>query len=308
MVPSGYPTSGAPAAQDDLAALVVRRLERRRLAPPSWGLLKTIVLGVPTFGLLPLIVWPMRFREYVTEESQALQELAEWARARGRRPAAIGPLMAAAEDSSFRTLPLILSAMLAIFTVGAFVIQFTNFIPFTVDGLLGCTYYYSCSKPDATPGSRAQLLYMAWCVSLSIGYLLHWAQVRGHMADVTRFVARFNPVAEAESLPPVRGHKLPIGVFRPLWILTAVMLAVYGAWWGIPMVLAGMAQRRYTSVTGNLIRHELAKRVKDMVAMRREAPQAIEAIPSRRCGNPRCLATLPPRARFCTRCGTADRA
>jgi hypothetical protein len=312
MTPSGYPTSGVqPGHQDDLAALVVRRLERRRLAPASWGLLTTVVLGVPTFGLLPLIVWPMRFREYVTEESQALQELAEWARARGRRPAAVGPLMAAAEDTSFRALPLIISVMLALFVAGAFVIQFTNFIPFTFDSLLDCTYYYKCSSSSMSPGSRAQLLYAAWCGALSLGYLLHWAQVRGHMMDVKRFVARFNPIAEAEGLPPVRGHRLPIGVFRPVWILTAIILAVYGAWWGIPLVLAGMAQRRYTSVTSNLIRYELAKRVKDMVSMRHQTPappMAMEAAPARRCGNPRCLAALPAQARFCTRCGMADRA
>ncbi|HWE92544.1 MAG TPA: hypothetical protein VG269_01100 [Tepidisphaeraceae bacterium] len=308
MVASGYPTSGAPAAgQDDLATVVVRRLERRRAAPPSWGLVKTIVLGVPTFGLLPLLVWPFRFREYVTDEAEALQELAEWARARGRRPAAVGPLMAAAEDTSFKTLPLIISMLLAIFVVGAFFLQFTNFIPFTLDSLLGCTYYYTGAPPASPFGSRIHLLYLAWCVALSLGYVLHWAQVRGHVADVTRFVARFNPVVEAEGLPPVRGRRLPVGIFRPLWVLAAIMLAVYGAWWGIPMVLAGMAQRRYTNVTGRAIRWELARRVKDMASMRGE-PIVAQAPPARRCGNPRCLATLPPAARFCTRCGTADRA
>src|SRR5258708_30048128 len=83
---------------DDLAAVVIRRLEggsRYR----AWGLFKTVLLGVPSFGLLPLFAWPVRFREHVAEESEAMKELAQWAKHRGREPAAVGPLFAAAEET-----------------------------------------------------------------------------------------------------------------------------------------------------------------------------------------------------------------
>jgi len=89
-----------------------------------------------------------------------------------------------------------------------------------------------------------------------------------------------------------------------LWVLTAVVLARYGAWWGIPMVLAGMAQNRYTSVTGKRVRLELAKRVRDIVTLRQMPDTMLRAI-SHRCANPRCKASLRPQARFCNRCGSA---
>jgi hypothetical protein len=289
---------------DDLAAVVVRRLEKRTWRG-SWGLAKTLLLGVPSFGLIPLLAWPARFRDYVAEESQAMQELAQWAKMRGRQPAAVGPLMAAAEDTVASPLPLIAALVLSAMVIGVYVIQFAH-VPFSLDQLIELTYSRDSRMSGASPLSPQEFVYRLWVIALSVGYGIQWLHVRAHAADMRRFVERFNPVVQAEMLPAVRMPMRGVACFRPLWILTAVVLAMYGAWWGIPMVLAGMAQKRYTSLTGRVVRHELAKRVRDVVALR-QTPAMYPPTTSRRCANPRCLASLRPHTHFCTRCGAAVR-
>ncbi|HET6252035.1 MAG TPA: hypothetical protein VFE47_30395 [Tepidisphaeraceae bacterium] len=309
MTSGPFPISAAPSSayDDDLAAVVVRRLEKRSVG--TWGLLKTILLGVPSFGLLPLLAWPLRFREYGADETLAMQELAQWAKLRGRQPAAVGPLLAAAEDTALSPLPFIFSLIVAALIVGVFAIQFMHMSAPTdglVSSLLSWTYSVDSRFTGSSPLSQREFVYRVWVIGLSIGYAVQWIHIRTHAADVKRFVERFGPIAEAEGLPgvklPVRGH----AYFRPIWILAAVILALYGAWWGIPMVLAGMAQKRYTRVTGKFIRNELAKRVKDVV-MLRQMPAMLTTATSGlpRCSNPRCLAVLRTNSRFCTRCGSA---
>lgn len=343
MQPTSDPTSlASPAASDrDLAVAAVRRLEKRPSRFASWGLLKTIVLGVPTFGLLPLVSWSGRFREFAGDDASAMQALAQWARSRGREPAAVGPILAAAEDTSFRPLPWVFALMLSVFVIGVFAIQYAS-QPFTIEGLLNCTYYHRFQPYSSSPLPRAEFLYRVWVAALCFGYMLHWAQIGSHANDVKRFVRRFNPVLAAHHLPPVKWPSRGWVFFRPMWWLTAIVLCCYGAWWGIPMVLAAMAQRRYTKMTGRGVRADLARRMRDVLAMQpayARVPGAgiygsIAAVPGsgaapvsaampmpgvpgsaplmalpliarpKRCANPRCLAIIHPHARFCTRCGS----
>ena len=282
--------------------MVVRRLENP--SPyKSWGLLKTVVLGVPSFGLLPLVMWPARFREYVLDESQAMQELAQWAKLRGRQPAAVGPLLSAAEETSSRPVTFIMSLILAALVVGLAAIQFTH-TPFSWGHVLSWTYLNATWHPAAMCG--AKFIHRIWVIALSVGFAVQWLHVRAHISAVRQFVNRFNPVAAAEALPAIRFPDSGSVLGTVLWLFVAVALARFGAWWGIPMVLAGMAQRRYTRVSGNVVRGQLASRVRDIVT-RRQPPILIAPMPvmARRCGNPRCLAALRPVARFCSRCGSA---
>jgi hypothetical protein len=287
---------------DDLALVMRRRLERPLPRAGAWGLLATIVLGVASFGLLPLLVWPTRFREYVAEEARALQDLAEWARVRGRRPAAVGPVLAAAEDVAFRPVPWLACILLAVFVVASFAMQFSSNVTLTWDWLLRCTYYYRIAAMEGRPPFWVEHLHHVWAAALTVAYGLHWIQVRTHRADVKRFVARLNPVIAAELLPPIPAPSRRLGL-GPLWVLTAVVLGMYGAWWGIPMVLAGAAQRRYLRVTGPALRRELVSRMRD-ISENRRLPATIATGTASRCANPRCQSALAPLARFCRRCGS----
>jgi hypothetical protein len=305
-VTMSFPISpNSPAADarrcDDLAATVVRRLEKRP-ADGSWGLLKTVLLGVPSFGLIPLLGWSRRFRNFAMDDFESSRDLAEWAALRGRQPARIDSLMQAAEETVPSPLPRVLSLIVSALIAGTFIIRYTH-VPFSLEGLIGATYSHETRFGESSPLSPEEFLYRVWVAGLSIGYVVQWLNVRVHADNMKRFVTRLNPIFEAENLPAVRVSNQGWVYFRPLWIMTAVLLSMYGAWWGIPMALAGMAQRRYTTLTAKRLRKDLANRMRD-VAMTDRAPGFAVASGSRRCGNSRCLAPLPPRARFCTRCGS----
>ena len=160
---------------------------------------------------------------------------------RGRQPAAVGPLLSAAEDTAVSPIVFILSLLLATLVVGIFIIQFSH-VEFSVENLLGWTYQNEDGFNASTPISHPDFAYRVWVVALSIGYLVQFLHVRAHDSDVKRFVERFNPIAEAEGLPAIRLRFRGWAYFRPLWILAAVILAVYHAWWGIPLILAGLAR------------------------------------------------------------------
>lgn len=288
------------APPDELATVVERHLEQR--SPwKSWGLLKTLLLGVPSFGLLPLLAWPAQFREYAAEESLALQDLARWVKFRGRQPEAVGPLLAAADETACGPLPLILSLILAALVVGVFTIQFTN-VEFTLERLLACTYSRHDPFSVFPWAHRRELLHRVWAVPLAIGFAVQWLHVRAHSLAVERFTGRFDEVSAAEGLPPIRFPMRGWTYFRPLWILMAVVLTRHGAWWAIPMVLAGMAQIRYTRVTSKRLRAELARRVREIVTLQ-QRPVPMMPVVARRCGNRLCMAPIRPQSRFCTRCG-----
>ena len=224
---SKLPTS-VPASfeRDPLAGVVRRRLERRLPTLGAWGPVRTAFFGTLTFGLLPLIVWTTGFRRHVEQETEALGSLAEWARARGRRPAAVGPLMASAEDLRFRPLAWLVCLLILLFVIAAFAIRFAE-TSLTWAALLDCTYF------SDTATSPTHDLRLMWMAGLTFAYALHWVHVRAHDSDVRRFIKRLNPLITAEMLPPV-GVPRRTG-FCLLWIVGAVMMGLYGVWWGIPV-------------------------------------------------------------------------
>ncbi len=193
-----------PAYGDDLAAVIVRRLEKRDDGG-SWGVLKTALLGMVSFGLLPLLVWPWKFRNYVAEESLAMQELAQWIKWRGRHPAAIGPLMAAAQETRYSPFPLVAATLLTIIVAGLLSAPFTS-APFDLEALLRYTYSFSFDGSDFYVPPNAQTVHYVWVIGLCVGFGVQWLHVMAHRADVRRFVKRFNKLAEAELLPPIRAR------------------------------------------------------------------------------------------------------
>lgn len=287
---------------DDYATVLARRLNQP-LPDASWGLLTTVILGVASFGVLPLLLWPGRFRDYVTAEARAIQELCDWARLRGKQPAAVGPILAAAEDIAPRPIPWLACLMLGVLLIGVFVTSFL-YTPLTWEHLFGVTYYYRL-RPSGMQWAHTEHLHRIWIAVLSVGYLLHWLQVRSHLGDMIRFIDRFNPAIESEMLPPIATPDRKFGLGFT-WIIAGVLMAWYGAWWGIPMLLAAAAQRRYVRVTGAALRRALHVRMCDIAAQRRMPAKVLQSTAfNTRCINQRCMAPVRTEAKFCTRCGSS---
>src|SRR5688500_1944224 len=84
LVPSD--AADAPTRPDHLAGAVLRSLGRSFDNKFAWGNAQTLVLGIISFGLWPLISWTASLRNYIRLEQQQLWHLAEWVRLQSVHP------------------------------------------------------------------------------------------------------------------------------------------------------------------------------------------------------------------------------
>ena len=125
-----------------------------------------------------------------------------------------------------------------------------------------------------------------------------------HQQRVERYVRYFNGIVDEHGLDPVPLPRLDLGL-RPLWLIAGLVLTWSGALWGLPIMLAGAAHRRYTIGTSVLVRSMLAERMRMLLAAGRPTIRVpAPVLPARMCLRPNCRAPLPSAATFCPRCGT----
>lgn len=294
-----------------LHAEVVHDLSRPIAGAPGGGVFTTLLLAVPTFGVLPMLLWPFRWAIYVSIERDQYMALAEWVRLHTRHPAS-ARLVARAD--ALRPNPL-----LSLLTGGGalgFIVLFMASLGGAYDlSLLASTYQFVRFEAGDVSFEQAMRhrVFLGWTALLAVAGFAHWLQVQLHARRVRRFLDVFNQIALDEALAPVYLPQLGVGV-RPLWSLAAVGLILINALWGLPLMLAGAVQRRYTCRAGPTARAALAGRTRDLLAYgnRRYAPMPMPpalpvppVVPARiRCATPGCRLPLPAAARFCPRCGT----
>ena len=298
-----------PQGPDYVAGALLHGLARPVHEKLSWGFLQTMFLGVLSFGTLPILIWRKRFRQYITLEQQQLWHLADWLRSNSKDPQTAELLKqseALRPNADLRLLSSLCLAFLAII----FFTQLRDYHRFLWDALLDCTYRYPMHRfhrlllfqrvgPDV-----AFRLYNTWVLALSGAYVCHWLQVQLHAIDLRKFIRRFNSVAVAEGLTPMTAL-MPGWGLGPLWIIGAIILAVTGSMWGIPMMLAGAAQRRLVRFASTGNRAAMAHRMRAMLLARR--PHLTVPMPvylRSACENPSCRAPVQSDARFCARCGS----
>lgn len=284
-----------PPPPDYLAGAVLRSLHRSIDGRRWWGVVRSVVVGGLTFGVGPLLFWPLRFRDYVIAEQQQLWHAAEWMRLQTGSPHAT-VLRDQSERLRFRTPLWVISLICAGLIVALFWPHFAR-MPFDLRQLLNATYQYDRRLLGYEP------LFRGWTVGLALAYAFHWLQVKWHNADVREWVESFNRVAADEGVSPIEPPQVGWGL-RPLWVLGGVVLLAFNAHWGIPMMLAGALHSRYMNDAGRKLRSDLAYRVRAMLSRRRpvmDLPMPVQM--KRTCDSPSCRAPLPIAATFCPRCG-----
>jgi len=300
-----------PPPPDYLAGAVLQGLARPIGYRLTWGVLKSLVLGGVSFGLLPLIAWTRNFRAFATAEQQQLLHLARWTRANSNHPLAL-QLERDAHDLRPRPLlgrlPLFIAAVTA-----AIILLLMQQVPFYPewDQLIAGTYGYHHSHVlghRVIPLINSREIFRTWVFGLSIAYLAHALQVHVRALDIKRFVARFSEIAQSEGINRVKAT--PLGTtLRPLWIAGAVVFWLAGAPWGVLAMLAGAAQRRYITFTSRQTRSDLAQRLRTMLVRRRPSAAGL-ATPvylRERCVEPLCRAEILRGVNYCPRCGTRQK-
>ncbi len=302
-------TIDSPQAPDVLAGAVLNGLSRPIGQKQSWSVVKALILGVATFGVVPLLAWMRGFRAFVIGEQQQFLHLARWVRQNSEHPLSRQLESDASELRTggfltFVSLIALFATVLAIWNI----IDRSGRMP--EHALIAGTYGYGQSRiMDYTvrPFADAGRIFTIWFWGLSIAYGFHWLQVTLHSADIRRFVDRFSQIAQSEGVNRVRAD--PLGTtLRPLWLGAAVCMILVHAPWGLLMMLAGAAQRRYITWSGRNTRADVAHRLRAMLMRRR--PNMLIPMPvylRERCIADRCRAELPRGANFCRRCGTKQR-
>lgn len=300
--PAPEPPAEARVGPDHLAGALLRSLSRSFRGHYSWGVLTTLVVGLLSFGILPLLRWTQQFHRYVRLERQQLWHLAEWLRLQTAHPDA-ATLPDETNQIRWRG-PLAAAAWL---WLGAVVVFFALQLWHAATPghtLLASTFGF---RSRAVSGAFRPDLFAAWTVGLFVAYALHWLHVQLHAADVRRFIEKINRVAEWEGIPPLTLPQAGPGA-QPLWLLGALAMVMAGAVWGVPLMLAGAVQRRYISRTSACVRAEAADRVRTILLLRRpvmRVPQFAQA--TILCRGERCRAPIPLLANFCARCGARAR-
>ena len=274
-----------------------------RLGRPVLGALSTPVVGglaaAATFGLLPAVAWPLRWAAAVDRERPFYRDLIAWWRTRVDA-AHTGPLDAAAAVLRPRPMLVVLPWVAALTAAAALATGLA------LDGprhVLTITYkWHDPRTPDGWPGPHDvwHHLHAAWVWGLAVAYGLHWYAVRSHARAVGELTRWVNRQAREHGLPMVRNVVRP-AVSVPWVGVAGVLCLASGAWWAIPLAMAGAARRRYAERSTPRLQRELSGQASDVDA-RTRSPR-VE--PGRFCASQACGALLPSAARFCNRCGTA---
>ena len=301
---AALPAAPAHAASADDGAALVRDLGAP-IGPRSPGLITGMALSAVTFGILPALLWPFRFAKFAQQQKRDLGRLARWVSLSTPHPST-KRLSEAAAGVEFRP-ALLVMALMCCAAIGVVFLALISGMPAGYDpgkALLGSAF----GRLAEYSGPGFALLFVAWAVGLSVGYLCQWVQIQLHARSVRKLLDVFNEVALDEGIAPV--FLEPVGfLVGPLWLAAGVLLLVMGAPWGVCFMLAGGVQSRYTRRVSPQLRALLAQRVRDMLLLRRPFPgRAPHPDDSRgytrtRCETPGCRMPLPVSAKFCPRCG-----
>jgi hypothetical protein len=302
-------TLDPPGTPDPLSDSVLKGLSRPIGQKLSWGVVRTLALGLLSFGVLPVIAWVRSFRAFAIAEQQQYLHLAQWVRLNTDHPLA-RQLEQDARGLGSRSLltAMTLGAMLVAVAGVACVIVHYQLPPW--EALVAGTYAYGGSALRDWPVRYFLVepqIHRFWVWGLGVAYGLHWLQVQLHAQDVKGLVGRFNEIARAEGVPTARVERVGTGL-RPLWIAAGAVMWAWGAPWGIVAMLAGAAQRRYITWSSRGTRAEVAQRLRTMLLRRRPAAGVPMPVYLReRCVERMCRAEIPRGVNYCPRCGTRQK-
>ena len=284
---------------DLLAVGLLRTLSERLGTRQSWSFVKTLLWSTITFGVGPLLVWPVSLRKLIASEREQFVQLAEWMRLRSGNPSS-GQFVSAAERIQINPVLSWAPTILAV-GVGVALISVAGQAVSPFRQLLESTFQLGRTYTQLGP-QVSNNVFEVWTVGLTAGYALHWLQLLIHAGHVRGAVRAFNDLAISEGLPPVRE---PRGVgLRPIWLAAALIMMTANAVWAIPMMLAGGMQRRYSAVTGPALRQAVADRLRELLQIRRPVIRMPIAVSlPRKCPNESCRAPMSRIANFCPRCG-----
>jgi hypothetical protein len=297
-----------PDEPDYFAGAILKSLARPYAAKMSWGLVKTVVLGVCTLGILPLLLLTRRLGAIVESDHAMADSARRWLQEQEVLPGRNVAGESAVGDTTTRSawrLPWLVSAasrlgILAL--IGAIVAMISLGIDLPDAARIGLGHL---EKWTYTPDDTMRQAHLAWTIFLSAGYFVHWLAVQRAVKSLRRDVTAINALVRQRNIKPISLPRLSGGRWI-VWLVVGVVLASNGPGWAILMMLAAAAQRRYIRRTSLRTRQEMAGVLRWVVAHRtRRARVIVPQALCPRCPNAQCAARIRPMALYCPACGSA---
>ncbi len=272
-------------------------------AVPSMGFtarpVRALVVAGLTFGLLPAVVWPWRWATLLDRDRPYYRDLAVWWQRRVA-PADAKRLDAVLTDLRPRPILMVLP-WLAVAFAGLWMGVYASGYDFDLRHLFAVTLGYH--EPGVRfsyplPASNGERTHAVWLWALTFAYACHWYAVRSHGRAVGDLVRWTNKVARDNGLGRVSNEAGRLGV-NAVWVIAGAGLCWVHAWWGVPLVMAGAAQRRYAAVGTPRLQQALSAQAGQAMAVTGD-----DGRPERFCPTPHCGHRVPAAAKFCPRCGT----
>lgn len=287
---------------DYLAGAVLEGLSRPLGGRRAWGLARSVILGLISFGFVPVIVWSRKLRQTATAEQQQYVHFAQWMRANSNNPE-VAVLQRDAQRIGAWSLFRLFSLAFALISLVAMV----NLLRFQTnwgDALMRGTYHFPRFDSVRYRSTLLAQLFNVWNVGLFVAYVSHWIALQSYAGRVRRFYRRFNRIAAAEGIDIVAPPYFDTGIRIP-WLIAGIAMAAGGhAFWAIPMALAGALQRRYVLASSTRVRAALAHRLRAMMMRRRPEMQVAMPVWLRNlCPNSVCRKALRDGTNYCPRCG-----
>ena len=232
-----------PLDPDPLGAALIKSLTRfigRGLSWPAW---LTFIVGLPTLGIVPLVWQTRRFLHHSAVERTQWRHVAEWVEsATGRSMQRLLDVTEQQRPSIGYVVAIALMLLAAAVSVG---IVIANGSLLTISG-------WFARRQDATWG-------IIFTAAMSIGYAVYYVLVCRGISRNRAIVEVFNDLAVDAIEPPADD----LG-FHGAWLGGAALFALLGLPWGVLMMLAGGAQRRYTTLASVRVRAAVVERLQQI--------------------------------------------
>ncbi len=280
---------------DRLLGAILRSLSRPLPVSRPWGIVRTLLGALISFGFLPLWIGIKRQRNLAAAAEQQLWHVGEWLRLQQGQSAGEHLQRAAAKLRSGRiwlTAALLISILLPIYLLAFWLGQ-----PLMRDPMRHYAMQDGHALPGELPAIMRQMGNWYWNGGLLLAYLLLWMAIKMFERRLFDFLRHFNDATRTWDAPvQLPAARRGLG---PLWMLTALMLLLGGGWlWGLGMMLAGALHKQTIRLTYEQARLGLLQSLRRLQSLWH--PRGSWAV---HCARLRCGAWLPAAARFCPRCG-----
>jgi hypothetical protein len=238
-----------PPEPDPLGSALAAALRRDVALKLTWNLPAVLVLGLATAGLAPLIVLVVRFRLFAIAQKFQLEHVSEWLEQSDR------------SSDELRRATRSLAHGWGALTILAMVLA-------GVAALVAAAHLW---RAPHDPFSLLSLWMwrggwggtgVIFGFAIILAFACQWLAISKFAGRVNEFITALEDPLTGNFAPPQQQQAL---LPRWRWFVAGTVLLLGGIAWGLPMMVAGGAHKRYINDISRAIRNTIADRIEALM-------------------------------------------